>query len=466
MKLFLIPVRGYLTKKGAGAAPHVHNKSLLDHLERVCGLVEDWGLDLEAQKVALCHSIYSTSHYEKKLIEESERENIQMLIGESAEKLVSYFSILDRSSLSADQESAEFSFLHRITKEKVSISEAEFRILLHVLLANLLDHIDPLNAEQVMAQTNSFAKFKPFIQEKTWGFLVQSGMRTDLSENKSVVRFIGHAGVWLKTNDVSLAVDPWLYSSTLSSPLLQGTAPDQRTIDYLIPRPVFSSADIAPDIVMYSHLHSHHSPFRELRDFAAIKPIHVICPPIPEALFLQLKERFTPEELSNITFHFCKVDSIISIKGLTIEALTHTQRNHLAYIVSNGYSSFMHLADGTPNLDSSLLSLDPIWKKFAGKKPDYLFISASNHMQRMLEGGVRDIHEHRTFSPVQAVKFAITVQPKHIGLTGMYNFSIWDSLLEFTHASQDIENEFTWALSYLAPSIELHLLRPGRQFDF
>lgn len=466
MQTPLLLIRGYLKGKGADSLPHVKSGSLLDHLIRVSETIARWGLDADAQRVALCHSIYSTSNYKEVLVPESEREDVRSLIGEPAEKLVHAFSRLDRLSLDIDKAYGSFSYIDRLSKEKTFLSEQEFCTLLHVLLANQLDHMDPYNAEQIVASCNIYAKFKPHIEESAWAELLSLGLRAELAEKEGALRFIGHAGLWLSLKDVSLAVDPWLYSSNLETSLIQGFSPGQRTIDYLIPRPVYASADIAPDIVLLSHFHTHHAPLREIVEFATLKPIDVVCPPLSPERVEGLKERLGPEVFSNITFHFCDQDKNLVLKGLTIRVLTHTQPGHLAYLVSHGDSSFMHLADGTANRDHTKITLDQLWDKFKGARPTYLFLSATDHSQRMLDGTKRDILEHRTLSPIQGAKLSIEIGAKNVALVGMYNFSIWDSLIEFTHGAADVESEFAWAMTYLAPHIALHQMRPGDSFPF
>lgn len=467
METPLLLIRAYLKSKGANRLPHVKQGSLLDHLVRVSDLIGVWKLDGRAQRAALCHSIYSSSHYHNTLIPQEERDHVKALIGEDAERLVAYFHRLDRTSLSENAATGTFSFADRTTGLRVEISEEDFRSLLHILAANQLDHLDAWNAESIAAECNAFAPFKSHFTDAAWKALIAAGMRSDLSSGEDTLRFIGHAGVWLSTNTVSLVVDPWLYSSNANTPLLFGFHPEQKTIDYLIPRPTFTTLDMAPDVVLLSHFHTHHAPAREIGEFASRKPIHIVCPPIADTHLALIKARMGPKSFSNITFHFCETDATIPLFGLSIQALTHTQKDHLAYFVSNNSSSFMHITDGAPNRERSVTSLDSIWNKFEKKDPHYLFIAASNHSQRTTtkEGG-RDILEHTTLSPIQAAKLTSLIRPKQVGLIGMYNFSIWDSALEYTQTPQDTESEFAWAMSFLLPNIKVHLLRPGNEFPF
>lgn len=449
----------YLKKQGAESILHVKEGSLFDHLCRVEKTLLAWGAEPSVCSAGLFHSIYSTENLKVPLVEDSQKEEVQMLLGEEAEHLVSLFPKIDRNSFLSNTVSGPFEAHDREEKSSISLTKKEFIGLLHIFLANELDHITPLEFESAVARCNSFAPFNDLLLAGAQEEL--SKINTDTGTSGSNLRFIGHAGVWFTAKETSLVIDPWLYSSNTRHPILLGLYPGQRTIDYLIPRPVHTAVGIAPSIILISHLHTHHSPLREIVEFVTLTPVHIVCPPIPDPALQKIKEFMGPDRFKKITFHFVEKDTELFLGSVRIFAFTHTKKEHLGFLVNDDTTSFMHLTDTRANTEKSKMDLDPLWEKLAFKNPNYLFISAANHSQRTLQEEARNIEEHATLSPTQAAKLCLLINPKCVGLIGMYNFSVWDSAIEYAHSPQDIENEFAWALRYLAPSIQIETLRPG-----
>ena len=455
--------KAYLKKQGADKIPHIKGGTLFDHLGRVEAQLEKWGLPMEIRLAGLFHSIYSTSHFPHALISEETREELSTIIGEPAERLAWIFGRLNRLSLTADQESNLFSYIDRLSEDKVALSQGDCSAVLHILIANELDHATPHSFDYVNSRVQ-------YYQPLFWtlsSIAKNEVLRLNPGGHDATaphITFIGHAGVWFKSKNTSLVVDPWLYSSNLERPGFSGLGIGQRTIDYLIPRPVHTASELAPDIILLSHFHTHHSPLAEIREFALLKPVDIVCPDSNSNSERALREKLGPEASGNITFHFCNKDSSLEIRDMRIEAYTHTHKEHLAYRISIDNLSMMHITDAQAHMVDGKTVLDPLWDKLRSSAPSFLFIGASNHLHRVMHEGVREIHEHTTLSPVQAARLIRLIEPKNVGLIGMYNYSIWDSVTEYTHSAQDVENEFFWVLSYLEPSVRVHLLKPGNTF--
>lgn len=448
----------YLRKKGADAIAHTKGGTLLDHLVRVERKLRSWGVAEAACRAALCHSIYSTDHFPQAIVAEQEREEVSMLIGEDAERIAWHFSRMDRETLELIAGSG--SYVDRFSRKVVPLSEEDAAGLFHILIANELDHLTALSLEAVAARVNKYQALFPYLVSAAQEEVSELATEGHTDEVPRIV-CTGHAGLWFKTNRASLVVDPWLYSSSFERPVLAGLGPGQRAIDYLIPRPVHTTAELSPQIVLFSHLHTHHSPLRELQELATKGALHIICPASPSTTEAALRAAIGEGTTDSITFHFCDKDTAFDLEGITIRAFTHTRPHHLGYHVSCDGLSFIHLADAPANHVLGDQMLADVWNKLADARPTALFISAANHSQRTIVNGRREILESTTFSPVQAAKLARLIRPRTVGLIGMQNFSIWDSLLEYTHSSQDIENEFRWALSYLQPSVRIEHVRPG-----
>lgn len=279
------------------------------------------------------------------------------------------------------------------------------------------------------------------------------------------MRFIAHAGIQIKTLTRSVVVDPWLHPSDLRNPVLEGFSPGSKTIDYLIPEPKNTALDIAADVILLSHFHTHHSPIREITELLEIRPLTIICPRLSdkkqEELELALGERL----FARITLHFIEKDTVIDLgSGVEVSCLTHTHPEHLAFFIKTKNTSVLHISDASVNEDKLRNDFSKTWDKFFALRPDFLFMGAGGHNQIILSGANRDISENGTFTPVQAAKFVARLLPKHAGVIGVYNFSIWDNRQEYAMSTEDIEGMFYWGVSYLAPSVKVHILRPGDSF--
>ncbi len=462
MSLTSFAAHSYLEQKGAKAISHIRDGSLFDHLLRVEKILAEWNTPAEVQLAGLFHSMYGSSHFTTELaLEAKDKETITLLIGDTAEELVTLFSKIDRTSLSTERDGLDWSFLDFKTKQTIPVSRAQAAALLHILLANAMDHLVPHLFDDVSIECNRYVPFSRLLTKEAKQFLDTIDRSTHMSPMSPGLRFLGHSGIWLKTKEQSLAIDPWLYSSTFQQPLLRGLQPQQRTIDYLIPRPVYAAEDIAPDIVLLSHLHTHHAPLRSIEAFAKLKPITVLAPMLSAQDLMWLEKMLGADTYKNITFKGYTKDDIFTSGNIRVRIFTHPQLEHLGFEVTSPGFHFMHITDARANRDMTRTTLDPLWEKIRESQPEILFITAANHLIRLVEGARRFIGEHSTLSAAQAAELSILTGTKRVGLIGMYNFSIWDSSLEYAHSAQDIQNEFEWVLSYMAPNISIATLKPG-----
>jgi hypothetical protein len=462
MSLTSAAAKTYLENKGAAKIAHARG-SLLDHLCRVEGLLKTWGLPEYVQLAGLFHSVLGTDHFKQQLLTEKDTQQIRMLIGDKALRVVSLFSSIDRFTMSSKRIPSGYSALHKDTYATVALTREEASDILHILFANALDQLEGNVYEETLTEINHYVPFTELFSSKAREVLRKLDRGSHPTEEFSPgLRFIGHAGVWLKSEMGSLVIDPWLYSSTFQNPVLRGMQPHQRTIDFLIPRPVFKGIDLMPDIILLSHFHTHHAPLDSIRKFARFKPIRVICPALSESDHAWLRESLG-ELYEKITFEASDEPREYSFPNLTIRTFTHPQEHHLGFDVKTPERHFVHITDACANVDRNAMSLHPMWSAVKDLKPDMLFISAANHLLRWGAGTERTIIEHASLSPTQAAKIATMMGAKRVGLIGMDNFSIWDSAIEYAHTAESIENEFQWALDYLGPDIEYIQLRPGKK---
>ncbi len=463
MSLTTLTAKAFLNSKGANKIRHVRGGTLFDHLSRVEETLASWRVPETVQLAGLFHSAFGTSHFTEKILDKNDLEHVQLLIGDEALHLVSLFSVIDRVSFSSKTNPGEYTALHKDTHAPIVLTQEEMSGLLHMLLANALDHLSGTMYEDTMLEINHYVPYMQLLSPAAQDVLKKLDRGTHPTEEFSPgLRFIGHAGVWLKSEHGSLVVDPWLYSSTFQNPVLRGLQPFQRTIDFLIPRPVFKGIDLTPDIILLSHFHTHHAPLGSIRKFAGLKPIRVICPALSEDDHAWLRAALG-DLYEKITFEASNEAREYSFPDLTIRAFTNPQRGHLGFEVKTPEHHFVHITDACANTDKNLLNLHPMWDVVQGMNPDMLFISAANHLSRSGEGMDRSIWEHSSLSPAQAARIAVMMGTKRVGLIGMDNFSIWDSAIEYAHTAEAIENEFQWILDYVAPAIEFIPLRPGKK---
>jgi L-ascorbate metabolism protein UlaG (beta-lactamase superfamily) len=459
-------IHSFLTDKGADAISHIKRKTFHEHLTRVGELLAAWGGNEDLVHAGLCHSLYSSEAFEEALLTLDQREDLKALIGEESEKLVFHFCSMRRESFQRNDEG--FAYIDRINGLEIHLSHTDGVQLLHLLFANDIDHIHHFNVGGMSSFiTRRYARFAEYLSSPACIFFEQFKTAPALIPNgEEYVRFIGHAGVHLKTKEFSVAIDPWLYSSVREKGRLQGFEPQNYTIDFMIPEPRNTIADLDPDIVLLSHFHTHHAPFQEIKEFAARKPITIVCPPIQPDRLEAIKKLMGSSIYESITFNFVADDTTLVFGGITIRAIHHTQQRHIGFFVSTPSGSVLHLADPRANNHESLL-FDPIWDKFNDLRPDFAFISCAGHAGReVLGNGERIIKENETFTPTQAAKFAVKIGAKAAGACGIFNHSVWTDRVEMSRTSAEAEKEFHWALSFLSPATRVLTLRPGDIYYF
>ena len=81
-----------MIKLGADRIPHLHD-DLLSHSIRVSGLLYNYGRSMDEVKAGLFHSIYGNEFQRYKI--DVPREEVQDVIGERSEHIVTLFNTLD-----------------------------------------------------------------------------------------------------------------------------------------------------------------------------------------------------------------------------------------------------------------------------------------------------------------------------------------------------------------------------------
>ncbi len=462
----------FIVNLGTKQIKHIKFRSLYHHLVRVKNITKRWGLDDNTLLAALCHSLYSTEFFKEIIININNKENLIKQIGEKAERVVFYFAIIRRDTIVYDETSNTFSFKN-LQNENVSVSYEIGYSLIHIMLANDLDHIDNQN---IGYQLNLFDKYSNvytcFCDEaKKELFLIRSEDYLKNKHKKSgsvFVRFIAHSGVQIANESSSLVIDPWLFPSTHEIPLIEGFDPSQRTIDYLIPEPKNIPSDLAPDVICLSHFHTHHSPLKEIVEFLKIKPLTIVCPTLDTQKLSTIRSKIGDYIYERITFVFIDRQQVVTVNNFRIEAFPHQKYiEHLMFHISLEKTSIFHVVDARANPENDTIKFSDSWDFCKDLSPDFLFVGAAAHLVRIAEeNGTRSVLESFSMTPVQAAKLCVMMKAKNVGIIGIYNHSIWDDRVEMGLSVGEAESQFYWAMSFLAPSINVHQLRPGQLFHF
>jgi len=448
--------------------------TLYEHLVRVQGILVSWDCDLDTQFAGLCHSVYSTAYFKKTVIDTTDRKKLQILLGERAEQLVFLFSQLDRSNIEYLPEQKTFTIRNYQTQEKLDCTFTEGISLIHIMLANDIDHIGTTGVGSVY---NSYKKYTPFrniLQTRALTELLKlvpadTGAKYE-SRKKVHVRFIAHSGVHITDGITSLVIDPWLFDSRRDKSLIQGFNPTQRTVDYLIPEPRNNVTELIPDVVCLSHFHTHHSPLNEIIEFLKLKPLTIICPMLTDDELALLKQKIGNLLFERITFIFIEKDEEITIGSLHIKAMVHltTPITHVMFFIKLGDVSIMHIVDAHANDEDDVLMDAPFskkWNRTNNLEPDFLFIGAAGHLKKIIRNGTRLI-TGGSLTPLQAAQLTSRIMPKNVGIIGIYNHSVWDERSELKLSIGEAESQFYWCVSYLTPSVTVRKLLPGDTFYF
>lgn len=123
---------------------HAHG-SLFDHGQRVSKLIQAWGLSYGLCVAGVYHSIYGRDRTRfRPPVEFSERKNIQLLLGEKAERLIFLSCIYTPRSFWRCFHFDDCSLEDRTSPGRsIAVDKSELIELLHLSLANMLDHIPP-----------------------------------------------------------------------------------------------------------------------------------------------------------------------------------------------------------------------------------------------------------------------------------------------------------------------------------
>jgi hypothetical protein len=142
-------IQEFLLARGAGQLAHPGG-SLYEHLNRVAGLLAEWGADEDLRVAGLCHACYGTDGFGQVLLTLEERPVLRALAGARAESLVYLYGSCDRAAVyPLLTRSGPVRFRDRFTGRTHTPPERDIRAFTELTAANELDvmrHSDTMAA--------------------------------------------------------------------------------------------------------------------------------------------------------------------------------------------------------------------------------------------------------------------------------------------------------------------------------
>lgn len=128
-----------LIELGAGEFEHIDG-SLIAHLEATRCLLKSWNASNDLQDAGLYHAAYGTFAFVQNVFELSQREEVAVVIGCDAEKIVYHYCACDRDAFFAQFGQVEKPlFYDRITTEKLAVSSELLQQICELTAANEIE---------------------------------------------------------------------------------------------------------------------------------------------------------------------------------------------------------------------------------------------------------------------------------------------------------------------------------------
>lgn len=133
-----------LRTRGADHIAHPGG-TLLEHLQRVRGLLRDWGASAGVQLAGFCHACYGTAGFEVTLLDLAERPRLVEVIGAEAEAAVYLYGSCDRAYVYPQLGHPAVEFQDRFTEVSTTPGQRSLRAFVQITAANEWDVV-PHNA--------------------------------------------------------------------------------------------------------------------------------------------------------------------------------------------------------------------------------------------------------------------------------------------------------------------------------
>lgn len=279
------------------------------------------------------------------------------------------------------------------------------------------------------------------------------------------VQFINQAGLFIEEQGFSVCIDPWLIPSSINNPQLRAVAPSSWTMDFHLRQTRNVLSAYSPNCILTSVIHPHHSPLVEIYTLATqCQSLILATPQLQGGQEQEIHKIFSTFD-QRVNLRICTPGMEFSIGPLTIRAVAHPQAHHMGWLVSSNRASVLHLSDARINSDTNLRALDEVWQPLKNLKPTFMFVSAGGRSTRLEIDQHRIIEECSIMSPTEAARLVAHINPRLAATFGTFNHSIRERTLDYTLPFALVEDQFEWALDYLAPHVKTIRLKPGQSFE-
>lgn len=155
-----------LQEIGCDSTSHM-DRDLLTHFQGTYQLLKKWGNQESVCLAGLCHALYGTETFPTALVPLDKRSTVADLIGEEAEKLAYYYSIMYRKHFTEEnvKNDRNFAIQSRFNGQIIPITGIEFRQLSEIFLADRLEQIFSLNYRCRYQYRDFFREVNPYLSQ-------------------------------------------------------------------------------------------------------------------------------------------------------------------------------------------------------------------------------------------------------------------------------------------------------------
>lgn len=278
------------------------------------------------------------------------------------------------------------------------------------------------------------------------------------------VKFINQAGLYIEDGGQSISIDPWFIPSTINNPQICAIATSNWGIDFQLRHSRDQLSSFSPNCVLVSKIHPRHSPLVEIYTLICQGTNTLLAAPcLPLDQENEIRKtfaKFSPQ----FELRFCEAGHEFKVGRMTVRALPLSDVGTLGWLVSSDSGSVLHIGDSGINRNMNQRALDALWSPLQDLRPLLMFISAGGRAVRAETNQEHKIIENAIMSPTEAARLTAFVNPSLAATFATFNQSIRERDLDYTLPFALVEDQFEWALDYLAPNIKTIKVKPGQNF--
>lgn len=146
----------FLQDRGADKIRH-SNKSFMEHLQGVEGILKSWEVNEPTALAGLFHSAYGTESFKRSIVQPKDRDRVRELIGERAEWLTYLYGGMRNASFIAEfQKNEPYQLATRWQPDSFPVGEDDMRALATIFAANWLEQFPRMRGKARAARMDDF----------------------------------------------------------------------------------------------------------------------------------------------------------------------------------------------------------------------------------------------------------------------------------------------------------------------